>query len=236
MCHALELLLPPLVPRNLPYLVGIWNRYMDEACSNPDTIEWSNFNDCIHVLSSGPLTDFISPSRLASLAVPIVQWVSFCSFAQFCVNLSRHADLVPNIFTVFFHRPRFSYTIRGSTPEGDWKDNIRYNQVSKHNVDLLSSFCSEFMASLNVYRGFSDKILLEHHAISDSVLGTIETRQYCHLINEVLKTYANGRSSNMINRDIRAWVFDQYVFQVINPSREFWPNLFFFCVVHPSQN
>jgi len=99
LCLALEHILPTLVNSNI-HMVGMWHRYMDGACSKPETIEWSIFNDCIKWIHScdQPITAFVSPSDLAKLALPVAQ----------------NADLLPNIFTVFLSRPLLSFTIQST--------------------------------------------------------------------------------------------------------------------------
>ncbi len=167
---------------------------MDGASSIPETIEWSNFNDCIKwIHSSGrPIAAFVSPRRLAKIALLIVEWVSLLLLCWALDRLCQciNAVLLPNIFTVVLSRPLLSYTIQGTDTEGVLADKIRYHEVSNWNIDLIAPFCSRFAMPLQ-YK-LRDLYDFEHPAIRASVLGGWGMVECCNLIKKALDTYRDG--------------------------------------------
>jgi len=195
LCCALELLLEE---NNIRCLVGIWRSYMDEASVNPDAIEWSNFNDCIKALhSSGrPITTFVSPNCLAG----------------FAMQIARYANILPDVFPVFFSRPVLSYTMQSTDIKGHIKNRVIFEKISNPNVDRLSSFCSEFMKSLSFFDTPNFTALFSHpNNIHHTVLASEETRDYFRLVDGALETYRDGLTTHTEVRNVRSirhWTTD----------------------------
>ncbi len=90
---------------------------------------------------------------------------------------------------MFFSLPLLSYTIQGSKAKGDFKDKIRYHEVSNRNIDLLASFCSRFKILLEQKKWNA----FEHPKIRASILGCDWGMiGCCKLLNQAFDTYRDG--------------------------------------------